>query len=456
MSDSECDNLPMRVHVDMNVVAQCSLFLVLGMKTAKVLPINSLSFASGIWVPLYKTRWKGYSAGDDTWEPRENVASTGHIDRYERQQRQRILRKSSAGVAVIEYEDGEREMVDMKIEKFRGHRPDSSDDERDDDTVDGDDDVNNFTLVGEGQWIEILWRHTNMYFPCKIIFWTPLRAKKSHKKGAGNSSRKGIFEDGEESSVGAKKIHKKSAGNSTRTEVFEDGEESLVGAKKIHKKSAGSSTRKEVFADGEELFIMQSKPKGLKKPSKKSKQGDDSTNRGKKQPSSVVTAESDKNSSTSRGKKRPESVVPAEADKNSQPELAPKVQPQQLSRINERKRTKPFLKTGLNEEDHKHSDVGSIDSESSGISSDDVESDPERPVERIGQGVPLFDEPEDDFSSDDDSDEDEEGEGIITDEYPGHGLIERPKLSFEDLWTLRLKRTQELMDRDTNISKAFH
>jgi len=26
---------------------------------------------------LYKTRWKGYSAGDDTWEPAENVASTG-------------------------------------------------------------------------------------------------------------------------------------------------------------------------------------------------------------------------------------------------------------------------------------------------------------------------------------------------------------------------------------------
>ena len=26
---------------------------------------------------LYKTRWKGYAAADDTWEPAENVASTG-------------------------------------------------------------------------------------------------------------------------------------------------------------------------------------------------------------------------------------------------------------------------------------------------------------------------------------------------------------------------------------------
>ena len=28
-------------------------------------------------VQLYKCRWKGYTAADDTWEPTENVSSTG-------------------------------------------------------------------------------------------------------------------------------------------------------------------------------------------------------------------------------------------------------------------------------------------------------------------------------------------------------------------------------------------
>jgi len=186
---------------------------------------------------LYKTRWKGYSAGDDTWEPRENVASTGHVDRYERRQRQRTLRKASAGVAVIEYEDGEREMVDMKIEKFRGYRPDSSDDERDDDTDDGDADVNDFKLVAEGQWIEILWRYTNMYFPCKIIFWTPMKpkAKKSHKKGAGESLPKESHKKGVEDSS-SKKSHKKGARD--------------YSPKKSHKKGAGDSSPKKITQEG--------------------------------------------------------------------------------------------------------------------------------------------------------------------------------------------------------------
>ena len=107
-----------------------------------------------------------------------------HVDRYERLQCQQTLKAGTPGVALIEYEDGERELVDLKVEKFRGHRDDESDDERDDDTVDGDDDVNNFNLVVEGEWIEILWPLAYMYFSCQIISYTPIKSKKKTKKRA--------------------------------------------------------------------------------------------------------------------------------------------------------------------------------------------------------------------------------------------------------------------------------
>ena len=97
------------------------------------------------------------------------------MDRYERLQRQRTLKNGTPGVAVIEYEDGEREMVDMKIEKFRSYQDEVSDNERDDDTENGDEDVNNFNLLAVGEWVEILWPYTQLYFPCKIISWTPFR-----------------------------------------------------------------------------------------------------------------------------------------------------------------------------------------------------------------------------------------------------------------------------------------
>ena len=101
-----------------------------------------------------------------------------HVDRYERLQCQQTLKAGTPGVALIEYEDGERELVDLKVEKFRGHRDAESDDERDDDTVDGDDDDNNFNLVVEGEWIEILWPTAHMYF----LSYTPIKSKKKSKK----------------------------------------------------------------------------------------------------------------------------------------------------------------------------------------------------------------------------------------------------------------------------------
>ena len=103
-------------------------------------------------VKLYKTRWEGYTPNDDTWEPWDHVASTGHVDRYERKQRELTLSTYTPGVAVIEYDDGERQTIDLLQEKFRSWM-DGSDDERDDDSLNGDDDVNNFDLIHGGAMI---------------------------------------------------------------------------------------------------------------------------------------------------------------------------------------------------------------------------------------------------------------------------------------------------------------
>ena len=333
--------------------------------------------------PLYKTRWKGYSASDDTWEPSANVASTGHIDRYERQQRQKTLKKKTAGVAVIEYEDGEREMVDMKIEKFRGYYPHSSDDDRDDDSVDGDDDVNDFSIISEGEWIEILWPHANIYFPCKVMSWAPPRSEKQQKKGSKNSSRKRVFEDVDESSV------------STSVQIQQ---------------------------------------KETKAPPKRSKKKYDATSQRKKK--AVVTA-------------------PA---KTSELEIAPTEPTQKIflrdgcESATQREDGGSMHKPGehKDKEDRHDLDGHSLNSESSRSS---------RSVERVGHGIPLFDEPEDDFgsSSDDENDSDdgveEEEDGIHSYQHPGR--TEEPKLTFEEQWTLKLKRTQELIDRDLNCENGL-
>ena len=101
-------------------------------------------------------------------------------DWYERQQRQRTFKKNAIGIAVIEYEDGEQEMVDLRAEKFRSCRSEDDDasnqSEGEDDEED--DSVNNFELIAEGEWIKIFWKHVKIYFPCKIVSWSPLRSEK--------------------------------------------------------------------------------------------------------------------------------------------------------------------------------------------------------------------------------------------------------------------------------------
>eukprot|EP00986_Skeletonema_menzelii_P011638 scaffold6071_cov146-Skeletonema_menzelii.AAC.7 len=100
-------------------------------------------------VKLYKTRWEGYTPADDTWEPLENVSATGHVDRYERKQRALTLSTYTPGVAVIEYDDGERQTIDLLQEKFRSWM-EISDNERDDDNYD----VISWTPIVEGNDIK--------------------------------------------------------------------------------------------------------------------------------------------------------------------------------------------------------------------------------------------------------------------------------------------------------------
>ena len=120
---------------------------------------------------------KGFTAADDTWEPLENVAFTGHVDRYVRKERalkfqSRSRGRNTPGTALIEYDDGEKEWVDLTQEKFlmdSGSNPSEYTDEVEGREID-------WTLIHIGANIKLFWEYANIYFPAEILDWEPLHS----------------------------------------------------------------------------------------------------------------------------------------------------------------------------------------------------------------------------------------------------------------------------------------
>ena len=80
-----------------------------------------------------------------------------------------MLTAGAPGVALIEYDDKSRELVDVNAETFRRVMSD--------DTAE---DVSNFELVRPGDRLEILWSVAGLFFPCSILSYTSKQVAIQH------------------------------------------------------------------------------------------------------------------------------------------------------------------------------------------------------------------------------------------------------------------------------------
>ncbi len=374
----------------------------------------------------YRVRWKGYGPSDDTWEPLENVASTGHVDRFIRKERAKHLNKKMPGIAVVQYEDGEEEMVDMKKEKFKecseSENPEADGGERE---IYGQD----FNLLFEGAMIRIMWHHADLGFDCKIISWVPLEGcnKKANDANA----------TGEPKVMANTEI--KSNRSTSRKDSREKGETKRIDntqEKHVHPASHDESERKNLV-----LWTKDDGGKGTKFLISKNPSETDLR-------SSKLSKSKKSGSSSSVASKSPSKENPKLIPRNNSSVILLKSNPtkqftdsKKPPKIDSSKWSENFDKSVPAQPKTDNSIESSDDDAISSIFSEESLHWSEKPVKRSGVGIPLFNEREDDFdSSDEVSDEEsEEDDGDESDKYQ---LNNSP----DELWASKLRRTIEVME----------